>query len=75
MVTGGETEDTWSYSNCPFALALPLERTESVLHGLVEAFTFFGCVPRELWWGNPKTVAIRTFRDAGKRADADVVGR
>jgi transposase len=49
---------TWSYSNCPFALALPTERTEAVLHGLVEAFTFFGCVPHELWWDNPKTVAI-----------------
>lgn len=48
---------TWSYSNCPFALALPTERTEAILHGLVEAFAFFGCVPRELWWDNPKTVA------------------
>ena len=53
---------TWSYSNCPFALALPTERTEAVLHGLVEAFAFFGCVPRELWWDNPKTVAIRYRR-------------
>lgn len=49
---------TWSYSNCPFALALPTERTEAVLHGLVEAFAFFGCVPHELWWDNPKTVAV-----------------
>jgi transposase len=53
---------TWSYSNCPFALALPTERTEAVLHGLVEAFTFFGCVPRELWWDNPKTVALHIFK-------------
>lgn len=53
---------TWSYSNCPFARALPTERTEAVLHGLVEAFTFFGCVPRELWWDNPKTVAIHIHR-------------
>jgi transposase len=49
---------TGSYSNCPFAVALPTERTEAVLQGLVEAFAFFGCVPRELWWDNPKTVAI-----------------
>jgi len=48
---------TWAYSNCPFAIALPTERTEAVLHGLVEAFAFFGAVPRELWWDNPKTVA------------------
>src|SRR5215468_2558183 len=56
---------TWSYSNCPFAIALPTERTEAVLHGLVEALTFFGCVPRELWWDNPKTVVthIRRGRD------------
>jgi transposase len=53
---------TWSYSNCPFALALPSERTEAILHGLVEAFAFFGCVPRALWWDNPKTVAIHLFR-------------
>jgi transposase len=53
---------TWSYSNCPFALALPTERTEAILHGLAEAFAFFGCVPRELWWDNPTTVAVQLFR-------------
>jgi transposase len=47
---------TWAYSNCPFAIALPTERTEAILHGMVEAFTFFGCVPRQVWWDNPKTV-------------------
>lgn len=52
---------TWSYSNAPFALALPTERTEAVLHGLVEAFGFFGCVPAELWWDNPTTVAVHVF--------------
>lgn len=52
---------TWSYSNAPFALALPTERTEAVLHGLVEAFAFFGCVPAELWWDNPTTVAIHIW--------------
>jgi hypothetical protein len=53
---------TWSYSNCPFALALPTERTESILHGLTEAFAFFGCVPREVWWDNPRTVATHILR-------------
>jgi transposase len=53
---------TWSYSNCPFALAVPTERTEAILHGLVEAFAFFGCVPRELWWDNPTTVAVHVWR-------------
>jgi transposase len=53
---------TWSYSNAPFAIALPTERTEAILHGLVEAFAFFGCVPRELWWDNPTTVAVHVFR-------------
>jgi transposase len=52
---------TWAYSNCPFAIALPTERTEAILHGFVEAFTFFGCVPRDLWWDNPKTVAPHLF--------------
>ena len=53
---------TWSYSNAPFAIALPTERTEAILHGLVEAFAFFGCVPKELWWDNPTTVAIHVLR-------------
>jgi transposase len=53
---------TWSYSNAPFAVALPTERTEAILHGLVEAFAFFGCVPTELWWDNPTTVAIHILR-------------
>ena len=52
---------TWAYSNCPFALALPTERTEAILHGLVEGFHFFGCVPHEVWWDNPKTVAPHLF--------------
>jgi transposase len=53
---------TWSYSNAPFALALPTERTEAILHGLVEAFAFFGAVPVELWWDNPRTVALQLFQ-------------
>jgi transposase len=53
---------TWSYSNAPFALALPTERTEAILHGLVEAFAFFGRVPAELWWDNPATVAVHVLR-------------
>jgi len=53
---------TWSYSNAPFALALPTERTEAVLHGMAEGFAFFGCVPAEVWWDNPTTVAIHILR-------------
>ena len=48
---------TWAYSNAPFVLALPFERTEAILEGMVAAFEFFGSVPREVWWDNPKTVA------------------
>jgi transposase len=47
---------TWSYSNCPFAIALPTERTEAILHGMVEAFKFFGCVPHQVWWDNATTL-------------------
>jgi transposase len=48
---------TWAYSNYPFVLALPFERTEAILEGMVAAFSFFGCTPKEVWWDNPKTVA------------------
>jgi transposase len=53
---------TWSYSNAPFALALPTERTEAVLHGMAEGFAFFGGVPKEVWWDNPTTVALHVGR-------------
>ena len=43
---------TRAYSNpagfayCPFAIALPIERVEAILHGMVEAFVFIGRFPR-----------------------------
>ena len=49
----------WAYSNAPFVLALPFERTEAILEGMGAAFEFFGAVPREVWWDNPRTVATR----------------
>jgi len=52
---------TWAYSNYPFVLAFPFERTEAILAGMVAAFEFFGCVPREVWWDNPRTVATLIF--------------
>ena len=48
---------TWAYSNAPFVLRIPFERTEAILAGMVAAFEFFGCIPKEVWWDNPKTVA------------------
>jgi transposase len=54
--------NAWAYSNYGFALALPTERTEAILAGMVEAFTFFGCVPREVWWDNPRTVVRLIFK-------------
>jgi transposase len=48
---------TWAYSNYPFVLALPFERTEAILEGMVTAFEFFEAVPKEVWWDNPRTVA------------------
>jgi transposase len=47
----------WAYSNAPFVLALPFERTEAILEGMVAAFEFFDGVPKEVWWDNPRTVA------------------
>src|SRR5271156_2347716 len=58
---------TWAYSNCPFVLALPTERTEAILHGMVEAFWFFGCVPREVWWDNPKTVVPHLLKGRSRQ--------
>jgi transposase len=52
----------WAYSHAPFVLALPTERTEAILQGMVGAFEFFQAVPREVWWDNPRTVATRILR-------------
>ena len=57
----------WSYSNYPFVMAMPTERTEAILTGMVEAFTFFGCVPYEVWWDNPTTVVRQIFRGRDRR--------
>jgi transposase len=52
----------WTFSNCPFLIALPSQRIEAILEGMSSAFEFFGCVPREVWWDNPKAVAIAILR-------------
>jgi transposase len=52
----------WAYSHALFAVALPTERTEAILEGMVRALEFFGAVPREVWWDNPKTVATLILR-------------
>ena len=58
---------TWAYSNTPFVMALPFERTEAILEGMVAAFEFFGCVPSEVWWDNPKTVATLILQGRERR--------
>ena len=58
---------TWAYSNAPFVLALPFERTEAILEGMVAAFDFFGGVPGEIWWDNPKTVATLILQGRERR--------
>jgi transposase len=58
---------TWAYSNYPFVLALPFERTEAVLEGMVQAFEFFEAVPKEVWWDNPKTVVTFIFPGRERR--------
>lgn len=52
----------WSFSHCPFLIALPTQRTESILEGMSRAFEFFSCVPQEVWWDNPRAVAIEILR-------------
>jgi transposase len=58
---------TWAYSNAPFVLALPFERTEAILEGMVAAFEFFSAVPREVWWDNPRTVATLILQGRERR--------
>src|SRR3989442_10687591 len=60
----------WAYSNYSFAQAMPTERTEAILAGMVAAFEFFGYVPREGWWDNPKTVVSDIFKGRERRPNA-----
>jgi transposase len=57
----------WAYSNYGFGLALPTERTEAILAGMVAAFEFFDRVPREVWWDNPTTVVRQIFQGRERR--------
>ena len=57
----------WAYSNYAFAQAMPTERTEAILAGMVAAFAFFGRVPREVWWDNPITVVSQIFKGRERR--------
>jgi transposase len=58
---------TWAYSNYAFAIAVPTERTEAILGGMVAAFEFFGGVAREVWWDNPTTVVSEIFQGRERR--------
>ncbi|MHC4107427.1 MAG: IS21 family transposase [Planctomycetota bacterium] len=58
---------TWSYSHAPFAIAMPTERIEAVLSGMVAGFEFFGMVGREVWWDNPKTVVKTILKGRQRR--------
>ena len=58
---------TWSYSHARFAMAMPTERTEAILAGVVEAFTFFDCLSREVWIDNPTTVATAILKGRERR--------
>jgi transposase len=57
----------WAYSNAPFAVALPTERTEAILAGTALAFDFYGCAPREVWWDNPTTVVRELLKGRERR--------
>jgi len=57
---------TWSFSGFRFAMALPSEKVESILTGLVSAFSFFNCISREVWWDNPRTVVKELLKGRGR---------
>ncbi len=57
----------WGYSNYGYAQAMPTERTEAILAGMVAGVEFFGCVAREVWWDNPTTVVREIFKGRDRR--------
>ena len=61
----------WSFSHAPFMMALPSQRTESVLSGMTAGLHFFGAVAREVWWDNPKTIATVILRGRERVLNVD----
>jgi transposase len=61
---------TWSHSGYRFAVALPSEQTEAILAGMVLGFEFFGCVPWEVWWDNPTTVATAVLEGRQRKVQS-----
>jgi transposase len=61
---------TWSHSGYRFAVALPSEQTEAILAGMVQGFEFFGCVPWEVWWDNPTTVATAVLEGRQRKVQS-----
>ena len=68
----------WAYSNAPFVMAMPFERTEAILEGLVAAFEFFQLMRlraqhrREHAYGashddNPNEVELRLLSPLDRR--------
>lgn len=61
---------TWSHSGDRFAVALPSEQIEAILAGMVQGFAFFGCVPWEVWWDNPTTVATAILQGRQRKVQS-----
>jgi transposase len=61
---------TWSHSGYRFGVALPSEQTEAILAGMVQGFELFGCVPWEVWWDNPTTVATAVLEGRQRKVQS-----
>jgi transposase len=57
----------WAFLYAAFEIALPTQRTDAILHGMIAGFNLFECVPPEAWWDNPKTVAVEILRGRDRR--------
>jgi transposase len=61
------------HSDASFVVAYPQERTEAFCDGHVQAFTFFGGVPRSILYDNAKIAVARILGD-GKRQRTQAFG-
>jgi transposase len=55
------------FSKAPFLMAFPHQRQEALFEGHMEAFAFFGGVPRELLFDQMASVITQDLRDQGER--------
>lgn len=62
-----------NYSHARFAIAFPFQKQEAFFEGHIQAFHFFGAVPRRITYDNLKTAVLRILQGHNREEQAAFV--